>query len=98
MRDASRVCGIDIAGKDRSARGDLGGGAESGCLRARVRPGAALRVGAGRRAAAAASPPRRRELIIPSHYPPAFPPDHYLNRELACLECNAHVPEEAADR
>src|SRR6266404_6558387 len=29
--------------------------------------------------------------------PPAFPPDHYLNRELSWLEFNARVLEEAAD-
>ncbi len=30
-------------------------------------------------------------------YVPAFPPDHYLNRELSWLEFNARVLEEAAD-
>jgi polyphosphate kinase len=30
-------------------------------------------------------------------YQPAFPPDHYLNRELSWLEFNARVLEEAAD-
>jgi len=34
---------------------------------------------------------------MPSHYQPAFPPDHYLNRELSWLEFNARVLEEAAD-
>src|SRR5690348_15838249 len=29
--------------------------------------------------------------------PPAYPPDHYLNRELSWLEFNARVLEEAAD-
>ncbi len=32
-----------------------------------------------------------------SHYQPAFPPDHYLNRELSWLEFNGRVLEEAAD-
>jgi polyphosphate kinase len=32
-----------------------------------------------------------------THYQPAFPPDHYLNRELSWLEFNARVLEEAAD-
>jgi polyphosphate kinase len=32
-----------------------------------------------------------------SDYQPAFPPDHYLNRELSWLEFNARVLEEAAD-
>jgi len=32
-----------------------------------------------------------------THYAPAFPPDHYLNRELSWLEFNARVLEEAAD-
>src|SRR6266576_978702 len=31
-------------------------------------------------------------------YQPAFPPDHYLNRELSWLEFNARVLEEAADK
>src|SRR5574342_443258 len=30
-------------------------------------------------------------------YTPAFPPEHYLNRELSWLEFNARVLEEAAD-
>jgi polyphosphate kinase len=30
-------------------------------------------------------------------YTPAFPPDHYLNRELSWLEFNARVLEEAGD-
>jgi polyphosphate kinase len=34
---------------------------------------------------------------MPSNYQPAFPPDHYLNRELSWLEFNARVLEEAAD-
>jgi polyphosphate kinase len=32
-----------------------------------------------------------------TRYQPAFPPDHYLNRELSWLEFNARVLEEAAD-
>jgi polyphosphate kinase len=32
-----------------------------------------------------------------THYQPAFPPDHYFNRELSWLEFNARVLEEAAD-
>jgi polyphosphate kinase len=36
-------------------------------------------------------------LIVPDRIPPAFPPDHYLNRELSWLEFNARVLEEAAD-
>ena len=31
-------------------------------------------------------------------YQPAFPPDHYLNRELSWLEFNSRVLEEAADK
>jgi polyphosphate kinase len=31
-------------------------------------------------------------------YQPAFPPDHYFNRELSWLEFNARVLEEAADK
>ncbi|MGH7521623.1 MAG: RNA degradosome polyphosphate kinase, partial [Gemmatimonadales bacterium] len=31
-------------------------------------------------------------------YQPAFPPDHYLNRELSWLEFNARVLDEAADK
>ena len=34
---------------------------------------------------------------MPSTYVPAFPPDHYLNRELSWLGFNARVLEEAAD-
>src|SRR5436309_5002491 len=34
---------------------------------------------------------------MPDRVPPAFPPDHYLNRELSWLEFNARVLEEAAD-
>jgi polyphosphate kinase len=34
---------------------------------------------------------------MPQAYVPAFPPDHYLNRELSWLEFNARVLEEAAD-
>ena len=34
---------------------------------------------------------------MPANYQPAFPPDHYLNRELSWLEFNARVLEEAAD-
>jgi polyphosphate kinase len=34
---------------------------------------------------------------MPQSYVPAFPPDHYLNRELSWLEFNARVLEEAAD-
>src|SRR2546426_7736044 len=30
-------------------------------------------------------------------YTPAFPPDHYLNRELSWLEFNSRVLEEAGD-
>src|SRR5258708_13121966 len=33
-----------------------------------------------------------------TRYQPAFPPDHYLNRELSWLEFNARVLEEAADK
>jgi len=34
---------------------------------------------------------------MPQSYAPAFPPDHYLNRELSWLEFNGRVLEEAAD-
>ena len=34
---------------------------------------------------------------MPDRVPPAFPPDHYLNRELSWLEFDARVLEEAAD-
>ncbi|MGH7537846.1 MAG: polyphosphate kinase 1 [Gemmatimonadales bacterium] len=34
---------------------------------------------------------------MPQAYVPAFPPDHYLNRELSWLEFNARVLEEAGD-
>jgi len=37
------------------------------------------------------------ELSVPDRVPPAFPPDHYLNRELSWLEFNGRVLEEAAD-
>jgi len=37
------------------------------------------------------------ELSVPDRVPPAFAPDHYLNRELSWLEFNARVLEEAAD-
>jgi polyphosphate kinase len=35
---------------------------------------------------------------VAAPYQPAFPPDHYLNRELSWLEFNARVLEEAADK
>ena len=34
---------------------------------------------------------------MPDRVPPAYPPDHYLNRELSWLEFNARVLEETAD-
>ncbi len=34
---------------------------------------------------------------MPQSYAPAFPPDHYLNRELSWLEFNGRVLEEVAD-
>ena len=34
---------------------------------------------------------------MPDRIPPAYPPDHYVNRELSWLEFNARVLEEAAD-
>ena len=34
---------------------------------------------------------------MPDRVPPAFPPDHYLNRELSWLEFNKRVLEEAQD-
>ncbi|MGE5760068.1 MAG: polyphosphate kinase 1 [Gemmatimonadota bacterium] len=36
-------------------------------------------------------------MTMAQSYVPAFPPDHYLNRELSWLEFNARVLEEAAD-
>src|SRR2546422_2497142 len=38
------------------------------------------------------------EVTVPDRVPPAFPPDHYLNRELSWLEFDARGLEEAADR
>src|SRR5690348_13781353 len=41
--------------------------------------------------------PRPGAHSVPDRVPPAYAPDHYLNRELSWLEFNARVLEEAAD-
>src|SRR5919108_1249433 len=62
-------------------------------------PSARLACSNGRFTATCRSPGRgpRRDVTMPDRGAPAFPPDHYLNRELSWLEFNARVLEEAAD-
>src|SRR5206468_1913642 len=59
--------------------------------------GRPVRAGVWQRPEPRVVPTEGPELSMPDRVPPAFPPDHYLNRELSWLEFNARVLEEAAD-
>src|SRR2546422_6202664 len=59
--------------------------------------GRPVRAGVWRRPGPRVVPAEGPGLSMPDRAPPAFPADHYLNRELSWLEFNARVLEEAAD-